>query len=348
MTPFKSSDPVVDLIEIIKQANPGFILTDPNALIFRSALPNATGKNTKAVLVGNGDFGVIGTMELTYDRYDLAKCFTKFGDTNHQPVLHVNGAPGQASNVFSVIDQVNNLLGVNFITSGKYAELTNSAFTYPIKGGVVTINIVGAYSADGNLPTAVRIKPGTVLALSLKNLGQKIGNALVNRVPYPFNNAGKLMWNNTAINTVVNTKKAACLALRNVDFTSEFGAGADATILLTNCTRNSQYSVYYGTLKPAVVAAINTKLAALGLGQITVPKTFYATIYGSWWSNWPSAVAPTAASECYNQIVMASSARLDTEVNKALFGKAVKLVLSEWGITPPATTTDENYVLSLN
>lgn len=297
MIKFKSDDPATEILDLIRVNNP--LISADSRILIQSIAVNATGKNTNIVLLGDGQHGFSGKINVSYDRADIGRIFNQFGAVSHKPTLRIFGTVGSTITLVSILDQLNAKLGTKFTMSGDYQDLADQNITIPAKDGYVDITVSGKYTAGG-FPTSLRVKPGSSLTFQINNSGLKVSNTAVNRSVNPLIKSNGMLNTTQFAIAPATPKKFAGFDLRNIDFTSVFNAVNNG--LEFSWYPASPSETVISSLTAATITAIGAILTANGLPIPTIRpllpgRTNYFTSRGGTYAN--SVGVPMYSSNTY-------------------------------------------------
>lgn len=332
------TDPVSEVVDLLKVRNPLMAGLASDSIFIKSCKVAASGsKNTTMEIIGNGNAGLVGTIAFSYDRLDLTRVFNQFVAVTKKPRVRVFGNPGSTTTVYNLIAQINAALGTTFTVSGSYPDLADQSFTYPAKDGVVDIVISGKYSADGSLPTSIRIKPGTTLTLTMMNNGYKLMDIAVVRSLTPYVRSNRnLNWTLPENNSIDGVNQHPALAARFLDFSDVFIKPASELIIYKTYTGAGVTYTYYYDLTQTAFDMINARLSAAGLAILSSKGV---TVAGDQYT-------PTLEVAKSRLGIATSTLTTNPSVNGSIFNRVLKIPAAN--MTAKAGVISADYYLHFN
>ena len=249
--------PLEALFAFLRKANPTYAnkLLPENFTIGTITNLGTANPNTKVVLQGNGA-AVMGNITIAYNRLNIKKVFNAFGSVLKRPVVRIHRPDKTTTTVTvaTIIQELNETLGINFDTISVYKDFTGStSITLPAVGSYIDVDI----PVDGSTTTSLRLVPDASNPLQVRIVvgGYTLVGYVTDRVIRPLIGVTPLMplRQNGLVNLTEGKKVTQFLAY-NQDFTSVFDG-------LDHATETAK-----GQLIGPVVSRFNARMAELGIG----------------------------------------------------------------------------------
>lgn len=251
--------------DFAKAANPALAnkISPKNMDVFSITDLGATATpNTLVKLLGNG-VNVTGNINLAYDRLHPKNTFATFGNTVKRPTVrfHHNSSAKIAKTVTvaDVVQAINTSLGASIEVVGEYKDLDGAAsVSLPAVGGSLDLDLKVT-----NAKSLV-FRPDSVNGIPVRIVveGNYLRGVTEHGTFYPITNAlSAIRMNNGGYVADENPKVNLQVTVYNVDFSDVFYSLDLQNDIISNTAG--------GVITGPLVTAINSKLAALGLGVTT-------------------------------------------------------------------------------
>lgn len=349
MLKFKSANPMEEILDLIRMNNPLLAKVPAAAITPKTITPITGNKNTRITLFGDGNFGLIGQVELEYDRVDIGKIFNQFVDVNKTPTIRIFGNPGSTTTIVNLLSQVNAALGTSFIMGSVLPDLVDQTITYPNKAAFIDVTIT---APAGGL--SARVLPGSTLKVRFSNNGFKISSAVVTRKAASFLNADGTLRNTILTYNPATLRSLPMFKLKLLDFTSilnKLPTEIFTSVLIGWNTR----SCYNRWLTTTAFNSINAQLVANGIPPMVtnakLPTDYSGDTSGSFadgvWINTPTN-NPTLIAQRQSELSFLPTSTSTSPLVNKMFSHYMVLPIARYGQTTNAAMQTHDYYLHFN